>query len=357
LNGIVHFYFMDGDNKRNKENVKFQMGACCSSVSTRHVNGSVRVLLAGCSGASTESVVVQLVGTIPLKNSLSMSISRRASTLSQSICSRSSAWSLRTSQSDKEEVHRFNLDDVHFTLFCPVGSRPSFASASPEKIMQARVGKVEMVLFVVPLTWYNEEMIIEDEGPKENRMEFALSQFCTLCEMFASTDAGVGVILEDWVSFVDKLTMPKAGDTIGDHFLDFPAKDERNPTAAARYFERRFQEIYDAHSAWNNCFIHVARPDKRSCDIEKTRSGNKNKKNELAQFLLESAKLVISSYQMRSLFIQEESKSSFMSTGKNHRDLTTTHKDDKKGRSGNRKNAHRIATNFDESFTSVATIE
>jgi len=65
-----------------------------------------------------------------------------------------------------------------------------------------------MVLFVIPLTWYAKEIAIKMEESKQdkpnpqknlvNHMEFVLTQFWTLCQVFAKMEAGVAVILDDW---------------------------------------------------------------------------------------------------------------------------------------------------------------
>ncbi len=369
----VHFYVLERVDNRNKEKVKLEMGSCVSCASKWNAHGCVCLLLAGCSGASTQPVLQQLVGDGALKDSLRRNISCRVNNLSQRLNPLSSKWSLRSSGSlrscrslrdsqsknkpqedDKEEEYRFNLDDVQFILFHPVCSRNSLASTSLRKKMQAYVGKVEMVLFVVPLTWYDDEMVIKDDESKENRMDFALSQFRTLCQIFAKTNAGVGLILEDWAGLVNKLTMPEAGDNIGDHFSDYPIKDEGNPTAAAHYFAERFQEIYDAQFIYNNCFIFVACPDERSSI---TTSSRENKRNKLAEFLLDSVKSAMISCQLRSLLVGGESESCSITVGKNNRDPRKTYKDMKKGKGDSSKNAHGMATNLNESITSISVTE
>jgi len=343
------------------------MGSCVSSASKWNAHGCVHVLLAGCSGASMQPVLQQLVGDGALKDSLRSSISCQVNNLSQRLNPLSSRWSLCSSQSlrsslsktkpqedDKEEEHRFNLGDVQFTLFHPVCSHPSLDSTSLQKKLWAYLGKVKMVLFVVPLTWYDEEMIVKDDKSKENCMEYALSQFRTVCQIFANTNTGVGLILEDWAGLVNKLTMPEAGDNIGDHFSDYPIKDEGNPTAAAHYFAERFQEIYDAQFIYNNCFIFVACPDERSIV---TTSSRENERNKLAEFLLDSVKSAMISCQLRSLLVGGESESCSITVGKNNRDPRKTYKDMKKGKGDSSKNAHGMATNLNESITSISVTE
>jgi len=315
-----------------------------------------------------QSVLHQIMGKDIRKASLHMMSSshlRSSSTnLSQRLNSYSSTRNLRSSQrlrsssiffkskpqeDDREDEHQFEVDGVPFTLFHPVCSSGTLASTSYQTRMQAHVGKVAMVLFVVPLTWFEEEIFVEEEGLKVNRMDFALLQFRTLCQMFANTDAGVAVILDDWAGLVEKLKrIPEARGNIGNHFLNYPSKDEGNPNAAAIYFAKLFLDMYNNQSKSNNCFICVARPDKRSSDCsDGTNNDSKNKKNGLSGFLLRSVQLVIVSSQLQSLLMVEDSESKTMNTGKHRNDNTRTHKDNK----------NAAASGLDDSITAFSMTE
>jgi len=317
------------------------MGARISSTSM----WDVRVLLVGGNGPSMQNVLQQLLddGTLKRSSVRQRLLNARSSTSSlrnSSILSESLRES-KPEDDDEEKKYRFQLNDIPFSLIHSSFSSPTLASTSLQDKMQAHVGKIDMVLFVVPLSWYDEKIAVDDENSKVNRMELALSQFCTLCEIFANTDAGVGVILEDYAGLFDKLTIPGAGDKIGKHFLDYCGRDECNPTAAARYFEKRFKDIYNAHSACSNCFVYVARDDKRS-------NRGKTKMNDLTRFLLESSKSVL---RRQSLLIEEESELDIIKLGKPHTDTA-------KGKSGNSKNLHWMATtDLNDSITSISTTE
>jgi hypothetical protein len=183
---------------------------------------SVRLLMLGPEGVSTSSVTGQLVGSTHSRNNQEMASSKLIS-------------------------NRFRLDGINFEL-CDASQLRS----EPRKWISYFFDTIEAVVFVVPLSWYDEYRILPG-GKRVNRMVEALEYFRTLCRTFAKTTS-IMILFTEKESFTEKYS--ESGIADQEPFVDFLG-DPGQAGHGIRYLIQLFKDCFDRCDTVRACFIHV----------------------------------------------------------------------------------------------------
>jgi hypothetical protein len=183
---------------------------------------SVRLLMLGPEGVSTSSVTEQLVGPTHSRNNQEMA-------------------------SPKLLSNRFCLDGIDFEL-CDASQLRS----EPRKWISCFFDTIEAVIFVVPLSWYDEYRILPG-GKRVNRMVEALENFRTLCMTFAKTTSII-LLFTEIESFTEKYS--ESGIADQDPFMDFLG-DRGQAVHGIRYLTQMFKDCFDKIDTVHTCFLHV----------------------------------------------------------------------------------------------------
>jgi hypothetical protein len=142
----------------------------------------------------------------------------------------------------------FHLDEIDFEL-CDV-SRLRF---DPRKWADYFSGPLEVSIFVVPLSWYDEERVLLC-GKRVNRMVEALESFRTFCKTFTKT-ASVMLLFTEQDVFTEKIRNSNISDQEPFmHFLGGPRQARRG----IHYFMQMFNHCFDESASQNSCYMHVA---------------------------------------------------------------------------------------------------
>jgi hypothetical protein len=147
---------------------------------------------------------------------------------------------------------------------------------------------LEVLIFVVPLSWYDEERVLPG-GKRVNRMAEALESFRSFCKTFTKTSSVMLLFTEKDV-FMEKIRRSNISDQ--EPFMDFLG----SPGQARRgihYFMLMFKRCLDELASRNSCYMHVTSendPNVRDFVLDVARSMNLTKRLNKSSFVYVSWK-------------------------------------------------------------------